>query len=321
MHVLEFKSRSVDEWTKALSGIFMPLAPVSGGSALLGEKRRPPRFQAELTGIQLGDGISLADVRMMEPISGVRSKRLAAATARDDLLVFCVHLTGSARVGQYDRVAEVTSGDGVLYDGREPLELFFPSDMRSVSLMFPRDLLPLRPNAITAYCAKTLDASSPAMRILAGYISHLSEAGASLTEAQRYDAGHAAAELIGMALRGIAQPLPGLAEDRDVLLATMRRYVRTHLGESSLSVAQLAGQHHVSVRHVYAQFARIGTTPAAYVREQRLDAARALLDDPDNHARPVSSIAASAGFTELTTFERAFQRQYGTTPGRWRREH
>lgn len=42
-------------------------------------------------------------------------------------------------------------------------------------------------------------------------------------EAQRYGAGRAAAEPIGMALRGVSLPVPGFVGDRDVLLATMWR--------------------------------------------------------------------------------------------------
>jgi AraC-binding-like domain len=100
-----------------------PLVPALGK----GTPRQLPRFQAALTGIDLGNGLSLADLRMTDPVGAVRSRRLAAATPRDDLLVFCVHLAGSARVTQHERVAETTSGDGVLYDGRNPLELAFPA--------------------------------------------------------------------------------------------------------------------------------------------------------------------------------------------------
>jgi AraC family transcriptional activator FtrA len=35
----------------------------------------------------------------------------------------------------------------------------------------------------------------------------------------------------------------------------------------------------------------------------------------------MSDIAAAVGFLDLSAFERAFRRQYGTTPAGWRREH
>jgi AraC-like DNA-binding protein len=46
-----------------------------------------------------------------------------------------------------------------------------------------------------------------------------------------------------------------------------------------------------------------------------------MLSDPRYDRLATSSIAAAVGFRDLSTFERAFQRQYGTTPAGWRREH
>ena len=77
----------------------------------------------------------------------------------------------------------------------------------------------------------------------------------------------------------------------------------------------------MSVRQAYTLFERIGTTPGAYLREQRLLAAQAMLSDPRYDRLAISSIAAAVGFLDLSTFERAFRRQYGTTPAGWRREH
>jgi AraC-like DNA-binding protein len=105
------------------------------------------------------------------------------------------------------------------------------------------------------------------------------------------------------------------------LLEMMLTHVRKHLADPELRVEELARRHHVSVRHAYTLFERIGTTPGAYLREQRLLAAQAMLSDPRYDRLAVSSIAAAVGFRDLSTFERAFRRQYGTTPASWRREH
>ena len=101
----------------------------------------------------------------------------------------------------------------------------------------------------------------------------------------------------------------------------MRMHVREHLADPRLRVEELARRHHVSVSHVYTLFERIGTTPGAYLREQRLLAARVMLSDPRYARLGMSDIAAAVGFLDRRTFERAFRRQYGMTPGGWRREH
>jgi AraC-like DNA-binding protein len=101
----------------------------------------------------------------------------------------------------------------------------------------------------------------------------------------------------------------------------MRMHVREHLADPHLRVAELARRHHVSVRHLYTLFEQIGTTPGAYVREQRLLAAQTMLCDPRYARFATSDVAAAVGIHDVSTFKRAFRRQYGTTPAGWRREH
>jgi AraC-like DNA-binding protein len=46
-----------------------------------------------------------------------------------------------------------------------------------------------------------------------------------------------------------------------------------------------------------------------------------MLSDPRYSWLGMSSIAVAVGFLDLSGFERAFRRQFGMTPGCWRREH
>jgi AraC-like DNA-binding protein len=107
----------------------------------------------------------------------------------------------------------------------------------------------------------------------------------------------------------------------DRLLDMMLMHVREHLADPSLQVGELARRHHVSVSHVYTLFERIGTTPGVYLREQRLLAAQVMLSDPRYAWLATPDIAAAVGFLDRRTFDRAFQRLYGTTPASWRRQH
>ncbi|MFX0576758.1 cupin domain-containing protein [Nocardia nepalensis] len=62
---------------------------------------------------------------------------------------------------------------------------------------------------------------------------------------------------------------------------------------------------------------RLGTAPAAYVAERRLDHAAHLLRST---ADPVSRIGQAAGYSSDAAFSRAFQRRFGAPPLRWRRQ-
>jgi AraC-like DNA-binding protein len=119
-----------------------------------------------------------------------------------------------------------------------------------------------------------------------------------LTAPQRLDAGHAAVDLLAMALRDIVPSVPRGDGSAEVLLEMMLMHIREHLTDPHLHVEELARRHHVSVSHVYTLFERIGTTPGAYLREQRLLAAQAILSDPRYTRLGTSDIAAAVGFSE-----------------------
>jgi AraC-like DNA-binding protein len=280
----------------------------------------PPEYRGRVALQGLGDVVTLSRTYHRGRLRTVQTPRLAARTSGDNPLRFCVHVGGRGRVHQHDRVAELASGTGVLYEGGRPWELVLPAESLCMNLQFSRELLPLRSAEITEACARSVDPATPAMQMLSAYLERLFEVADDLTAPERLDAGHAAIDLLAMTLRDATPSVPGGTGSDDVLLEMMRMHVRKHLADPDLRVEELARRHHVSVRHAYTLFERIGTTPGAYLREQRLVAAQAMLSDPRHGGRRMSDIAAAVGFHELRTFERAFLRQYRMTPGSWRRE-
>ena len=283
--------------------------------------RTRPGYRGRLALHGLGEAVTLSRTNSGGSLRTARTPRLATRTSGGNLLRFCVYVAGRGHVHQHDRFAELVSGTGVLYEGGRPWELFSADESRCMNLQFSRELLPLRTAEITEACARSVDPAAPAMQVLSGYLGRLFEVADGLTEPQRLDAGRAAIDLLAMVLRDVTPSVPGGDGPDDVLLEMMRMYVREHLADPHLRVEALARRHHVSVRHAYNLFERIGTTPGAYLREQRLLAAQVMLSDPRYARFGMSDIAAAVGFGNLRTFQRAFRRQYGMTPGGWRCEN
>jgi AraC-like DNA-binding protein len=285
--------------------------------------RTRPDFRGRMALQKMGDAITVSRAYHVSegPHRTFRTDRMAAKSPDGDLVFFCVQVAGRSHVGQHGRCAELTGGFGVLYEARSAWELRTSAESRAVTLHLSRDLLPLHPTEITESCARGMDPAAPAMQMLSGYLDRLFDVGDDLTPPQRLDAGQAAIDLLAMALRDVAPSVPGGDGPRQVILDMMRTHVRDHLADPRLRVEELARRHHVSVRHAYTLFEQIGTTPGAYLREQRLLAARAMLSDPRYARLGMSDVAGAVGFADLRSFERAFRRQYGMAPGGWRREH
>ncbi|MCF3964364.1 GlxA family transcriptional regulator, partial [Streptomyces fuscigenes] len=78
----------------------------------------------------------------------------------------------------------------------------------------------------------------------------------------------------------------------------------------------LARRAGVSVRHLGRLFAEdLGTTPARYVEQVRVEAARTLLETGDD---PMSAVARRTGLGSADSLRRAFVRNIGVTPGAFR---
>ncbi|WP_433297014.1 helix-turn-helix domain-containing protein [Pseudonocardia sp. CA-142604] len=283
--------------------------------------RTGPDFRGWSAVQELGEALTLYRSHFRGPISAVRTNRMAAKASADDGMLFCLQeMICQGYMRQRGRCAELVAGTGVLIEARSPSERTSQSEAQLLTLRFSRELLPLRTTEITEACARSADPAAPAMQMLSGYLGRLLDVADRLSEPQRLDAGRAAIEMLTMVLRDVAPSVPGGDGPEDVLLDMMRTHVREHLADPQLRVEELARRHHVSVRHAYRLFTRIGTTPGAYLREQRLLAAQVMLADPRHAQLRLSHVAAAVGFLDIRTFERAFRRQYGMTPCGWRRE-
>jgi hypothetical protein len=187
---------------------------------------------------------------------------MVARTSEDNEMVFCIQqMPCQGHMRQRDRFAELAAGTGILIEACSPFDQVSRTEVRSLTLRFSRELLPLRAAEITEACASNVDPATPFMQVLSGYLGRLFEVADDLTEPQRLNAGRAAIELLAMALRDVTPSGSGATSAEDVLLDMMRAHVRKHLADSHLHVDELARRHDVSVRHAYTLFARIGTTP------------------------------------------------------------
>ncbi|GAA3098356.1 AraC family transcriptional regulator [Pseudonocardia yunnanensis] len=284
--------------------------------------RTGPDFRGRSAVQKLGGALTLYRSHFRGAISAVRTNRMAARASADNGMLFCLQeMVRQGYMRQHGRSAELAAGTGVLIEARSPSERTSQTEARLLTLHFSRELLPLRTTEITEACARSAHPAAPAMQMLSGYLGRLFDAADDLTAAQRLDAGRAAIEMLVMVLRDVAPSVPSGDGPKEVLLDMMRTHVREHLADPGLRVEELARRHYVSVRHAYSLFARIGTTPGVYLREQRLLAAQAMLSDPQLAQLSLSAIAADVGFLDIRTFERAFRRRYGMTPRGWRREH
>ena len=112
-------------------------------------------------------------------------------------------------------------------------------------------------------------------------------------------------------------PASWLTGLRDPLVAAALQAMHARPGEP-WTIERLAGEVAVSRATLARRFPRlVGTTPAAYLTQWRMDLAARRLRDTD---QGLGSIARDVGYTSEYAFSRAFSRARSVPPGRYRSE-
>ena len=110
---------------------------------------------------------------------------------------------------------------------------------------------------------------------------------------------------------------PNVAEaDSDTLYQSIIQYIETHIDEE-LSLDLLSEKFHVSKFHISHIFTETNGLPIhKYITKKRLDMCR----DAIVSGQDISIVSSTYGFSDYSVFYRAFVKEYGKSPKKYRDE-
>ena len=221
--------------------------------------------------------------------------------ARDDLppsIFVSLQMAGSSVVTQAGRQAILRPGDLVVYDSTIPYVLSDGDGLRQHKFRIPLDALALPVDMIREVLAVALSPGHPVADLAATYLQRL---------AMRTD------------LSGGPGADAELAKEpfHATLQLRIMEYVRAHVRDPKLSAAQIAAEHHISVRHLYKVLAANGISLGDWIRTHRLEGCHNEIG-AEGPVDPLASIARHWGFTDPSSFARIFRAAYGMSPREWR---
>jgi AraC-like DNA-binding protein len=302
---------SMEEWSTISTTSFIPLQvrplQVRHGSS------KPGTFQAEFVKRGLDHRVALARIRAtpcrMVPPRG------AAAEAGPDIVFLTIQHEGIFRVGQNSRVARVSAGEAVLYRGRGLRALECESATSCSTILVSADCVEMDGRAVSTALGRTIPAHLPALRILRATMGALEENSENLGNAVATRVSSAVLDLFNALLSSATRGSDRSATSPS-LAALMQQFLVSNMEDQRLSVETLARRFQVSRRYVTRVFTDAGQPPpATFLRDVRLNRAAHLLEQ--HPQLTVAATAARCGFSDVTTFTRAFRRRYGFTPRAW----
>lgn len=240
----------------------------------------------------------------------------SGARGRDFLIHF--QLEGTTLNCQDGRDALLSPGDFTLCDTGRPYAIRFEEPARVLVFRLPSErverVLPDAEELVATRIAGDRGGgalfSAFAMRLV-GELEEEAIAGAS------DDLPDAILSLVAL-----ARPSAGVESGvgaNPLLWRRVAAFVRGHLTDETLGVSAIAAHCGVSTRYIQKVFAMRGQTPTSYILQRRLRLAAMALRDGCNGEKGVLDIALSAGFRDLSYFNRTFRSKFGATPSQFRR--
>lgn len=259
----------------------------------------------------MSDGTVVA-VSELSPLS---MDRTAAHVADgNDNYVLSIPLNGDAFYRQRGKEVVCKPGEGVLILGDEP-SYIANRKMARLSLSIPRATLEAAVGSHGTIGGLSLP-ESPALGLLASYSRVLTDGKTELTPELESLAVSHICDLFALAMGGDTgnNDVDMRPTIRAARLQLIREDILRNLHRHDLSLERVARRAGISTRYVQAILRGEGLTFRDFVLDQRLERAHAILSNPKTYLLPISEIAYSCGFGDLSYFNQTFRRRYAMTP-------
>jgi AraC-like DNA-binding protein len=241
--------------------------------------------------------------------------REVLSDGHDDLLLFSA-VRGPVEVTQGHQSIHLAQGQMCLAEMNEFCAVALRDGNEFTTARIPRgSVLQLSPHAEEKLCQPL--GHDPALRTMLDQYTRLCmDVAPSLDAVGQQRAAQHLIDLTSLLLGADADHAElvarrGYSVSRfDLIKADVLRNLQRH----DLTIELVARAHGLSPRQAQRFFAHTGTPFTEFVLAQRLSLAHRLLADPRFRHRKISDIAYSAGFSDLSYFNREFRRRFGDTP-------
>ena len=280
-------------------------------------------FPAQAEPIVRGAITDLGSLRVCSIRSNATKAERTETLARDAMqpsVFLGLQMSGSSLVVQNEREAVLCPGDLVLYESTEPYTLVDTNGIQQVQIRIPTAMLALPSDVLRMISAVKLSPGHPVADLAGTYFRRMAARPDMISQPGAAAVSQPSIELV-RAL--ITTQLDLTAPRGEAMHATLQlrilEYARGNLGDPDLTAAQIAVEHHISVRHLYNVLAEGGISLGAWIREQRLQGCREDLARAGLRTTTIATIARRWGFTDPSSFGRNFRAAYGLSPREWRR--
>lgn len=261
-------------------------------------------------------------MQVESPQNVVRRDAACVSKAAEEFAEVAYQRKGTVVFRQAGRTVTMTPGCLSLYDSNLPHELKIANDCEQVIARIPRSQLARKIPQFEKVIARPLDGQQGIGKVVVQLLNILSTQDTSIYSDSTWHTIDALLDSTAAAVSGTyTREGEELTSSKRALLQRIKLYVSNHLASESLSPAEIAAKHGISVRYLNTLLEHEGTSITRWIRRQRLERCAADLALTSNAHRSIGEIAYAWGFNSLSYFNREFKAHYDLAPRDYRAAH
>jgi AraC-like DNA-binding protein len=228
-------------------------------------------------------------------------------------------LEGEHELTQIHRSVRCKAFSMTMITQAEPLSQIKYGDNDTVYFFMPRSFVDQRFIGGENLCARDICTLDGAERLARDTLKTLQRESSSMSEEEFRAAARLTGELLLLAFGGAVDVLSDASSVRAANLTRVKRTIRARLADPDVTLADIAEECGLSLRYLHDLFRDDGRTAWEYMRCERLQRARHILENLP--ALPITDVSMSCGFSSPSQFATAFRRAFGMSPRDAKRRH
>lgn len=231
-----------------------------------------------------------------------------------------MQIQGEVLAMQRGRQVLIRPNEFYIVDSTEPYDLDYRSKPETYSFRIPKAMLdPLLIDA-SQLTATRVSRQTPMGQLAVDFLQSVLHQPEAIPVTARDSVANMITEMVALSLGGNARAREQVyvrGSTRAALRNSILRFVDANLSNPSLSVEAVCRRFGISQRYLHRIFDSAELSFGEEVRDRRLQfCASELSRAPD---RPISAIALSCGFSDISHFNHCFRAHFGVSPREYRR--
>lgn len=245
---------------------------------------------------------------------GVTGKRSRHEIAKDDEEFYNLIYVDEGKLGLDFGSHKILldSGTFAMWDTSRPLNFDIVEQLREISFSVPKKRIESALLQPEEFCGRVMRSTFGVSKMFIDCLIALETNFGGMSSCEANDVVDAATEMMIATLLSKVE-LPIDASHKRQLQHVMDSIDR-QIDNPCLTPRRVAREAGLSERQLFRLFATAGTTPAAWIRQRRLERCRHDLLSPSCAHMSVLEVAAYWGFIDASVFSRCFRQQFGVSP-------